>query len=107
MRRTSPAQNISLGHHACCGGSGTCDGSAFVRGTVGLATAVDNVMDGVPMLAAPAVEDAALEAAWGTARAACASHSAAARRARIVFIVAREVGRGQQGSPTPHVAAFL
>ena len=48
--RTSPAQKISLGHQGCTGGSATCDGKAWLEEPVGLATAVDNVMDGTPVL---------------------------------------------------------
>ena len=47
--RTSPAQKISLGHHACFGGSGICDGRVFVRGAVGAGVAVDSVMEGTPV----------------------------------------------------------
>ena len=61
---TGPAQKISLGHHACLGGRGTCEGSAEFRGADGLATAVETVMEGTPVLMAPdgAV---ALDTAWG------------------------------------------
>ena len=39
--RTCPAQNISLGHHACTGGSGCWLGSVASDAAVGLAITVD------------------------------------------------------------------
>lgn len=45
-RLTSPAQKISLGHHACFGGNATWDGRAEDRGALGLATTVETVTVG-------------------------------------------------------------
>lgn len=47
---TSPAQKISLGHHACLGGKGTWEGRAEESGALGLATAVETVTDGAVAL---------------------------------------------------------
>ena len=81
--RTAPAQKISLGHHGWVGGSATCEGTAFVRGTVGLATEVESVIDGAPVLAAPEGEVAE----------ACGSANAYGDRASATAIVARiEIG---------------
>lgn len=41
-----PAQKISLGHHACLGGNGACDGKVCVGGDVGSGTAVEMVIVG-------------------------------------------------------------
>ena len=79
MRRTSPAQNISLGHHACFGGSGTCDGSVADEAAVGLGTAVESVIEGAPVLTP-------LGAAWGIARTLWANQRAATTVVRIVLI---------------------
>jgi hypothetical protein len=48
--RTAPGQNILLGHHACTGGSGACEGSVAVRGAVGLATDVTGVIVVTPLI---------------------------------------------------------
>ncbi len=47
---TSPAQKISLGHHACLGGKTTWEGRAEDSGALGLATAVETVTDGAVAL---------------------------------------------------------
>ena len=84
MARTSPAQKISLGHHACLGGRGTCDGSVAERAAVGLGMDVEIVTEGTPVLTAAESE---LEAAWGRARTLWANQRAAATFARMVRIV--------------------
>jgi hypothetical protein len=66
IRRTAPGQKISLGHQACCGGSGTCEGNIAVRGAVGLATDVTCVIAGTPVIT---LTGAVVFDAWGAARA--------------------------------------
>ena len=53
---------MRLGHQACVGGKGTCEGTGEERGAEGLATAVESVMDGAVAL---------LRGPWGKARTPC------------------------------------
>ena len=66
IRRTAPAQNISLGHQACTGGRGTCEGNVAVRGVVALAIGVLSVRVSAPVIA---LAGAVVVSAWGRARA--------------------------------------
>lgn len=64
---TAPAQKISLGHHACLGGKGACEGRVEFKGRDGLGTDVDMVTVGVAVVLAEdgAVVDVEIELAWG------------------------------------------
>jgi len=86
IRRTGPGQNISLGHQACTGGRGTCEGNVAVRGAVGLATAVTCVRVGTPVIT---LVDAVVVSAWGTAR---VMWMAQAKRVHFASIVLRRDG---------------
>ena len=78
--RTALGQNISLGHQACGGGSGTCEGNVAARGAVGLATTVTCVIVGTPVM----TPTGAVVVAWVAPRAVWMAYAMTAHSTSIV-----------------------